>query len=448
MGGPKLRRNERRAARTGLVLAIATLLATAGFSAVGGAAVRTADPGVTAKTITLGYIYPATGVAASISQHGIKGFEARIARQNAQGGVNGRKIKYEVIDDQSSGANLTGAQDLVENRHVFAVVNQSPFAFLSWRWLLEHDVPMIGAGTDGTYYQQKGNENILSSGGNGIVFGDVIYDTSARAMKMAGATKAAALAYGQATSSVSSAKAFMNYAAPGVGLDPVYTNTSLDFGSSDVGPPVLGMKNAGANAVYLPMAAATNVAVVQGLQQSGVEMKASVLGTGYGQDFLDSPAARNIPSSALFAIGYKPVELETTATKKFQADLKKYADFTGVPDFGVYNGYIIADMIIKGLEKAGGTPTRQGLIDGVHGLGLYDQAGLACQPVDVGLAGRGKPPAKNCGYFLQVKDGKFVPFPKSGKPVVGKLVGSPEALAAAASGATATTTTTTAPAAP
>ena len=30
----------------------------------------------------------------------------------------------------SSGANLTGAQDLVQNRKVFAVVNNSSFAFL------------------------------------------------------------------------------------------------------------------------------------------------------------------------------------------------------------------------------------------------------------------------------------------------------------------------------
>jgi branched-chain amino acid transport system substrate-binding protein len=145
-------------------------------------------------------------------------------------------------------------------------------------------------------------------------------------------------------------------------------------------------------------------------------------------------------------ISYKPVELQTAATKQFQADLKKYAHFTGVPDFGVYNGYIIADMIIKGLQKTGGTPTRQGLIDGVHALGQYDQAGLACQPVDLSLAGRGKPPTQSCGYVLQVKNRKFVPFPKSGKPIVGKLVGSPEALAAAASGTTVTTTT--APAAP
>ena len=35
---------------------------------------------------------------------------------------------------------------------------------------------MIGNGVDGTYYQQKGNEAILSSGGNGNPFGDLTYD--------------------------------------------------------------------------------------------------------------------------------------------------------------------------------------------------------------------------------------------------------------------------------
>jgi branched-chain amino acid transport system substrate-binding protein len=436
--------------RAAVGLGVVAALATFGLATVGGASVPDADPGVTAKEIKLGYISPETGAASSISKNGIKGFEARIKAQNALGGVNGRKITYVTRDDASGAGNLTAAKDLVENEDVFAVVNQSPFAFLTWRYLLEQGVPVIGAGTDGTYYQQKGNENILSSGGNGVIFGDVIYDTAAKAMKEAGAKKAAALAYGAATSSVASAKAFMNYAAPAAGLDPVYTNTALDFGSPDVSPAVLGIKNSGADAVYLPMAAATNIAVVQGLQQNGVEMKASMLGTGYGQDFLDSPAAQNFPSSAYFLIGYKPVELKTAATKKFQADLKKYAGFTGVPDFGVYNGYIIADLLIKGLENAGKNPTRQGLIDGVHKVGLYDQAGLACQPVDVSLEGRGHASKTSCGYFLQAKDGKFVLFPKSGKPIAGKLVGTPEGIQQATAGgaieAPTTAPTTAAPA--
>ena len=36
---------------------------------------------------------------------------------------------------QVVGANLTAAKDLVENRNVFAVVNNSPFAFLAYRYL-------------------------------------------------------------------------------------------------------------------------------------------------------------------------------------------------------------------------------------------------------------------------------------------------------------------------
>ena len=35
----------------------------------------------------------------------------------------------------------------------------------------------------------------------------------------------------------------------------MYLNTTVDFGSTDVGPLVLGIKNSGADAVYLPLVA-------------------------------------------------------------------------------------------------------------------------------------------------------------------------------------------------
>ena len=34
----------------------------------------------------------------------------------------------------------------------------------------------------------------------------------------------------------------MQYAVPAVGMKPVYTNTSIDFGTADVGPLALGIK--------------------------------------------------------------------------------------------------------------------------------------------------------------------------------------------------------------
>jgi branched-chain amino acid transport system substrate-binding protein len=420
---------------------VVAALATVGLASASGAAVPTADPGVTASAVKIGFIYPATGVAASISQNGIKGFQARIDAENAKGGVNGRKIEVVGKDDGSSGQNVQVTHDLVENQDVFAVVDQSPLAFLSYRYLLDNGVPMVGNGVDGTYYQEKGNEAILSSGGNGNPFGDLTYDGPARIMKAAGAKKIGALAYGAASSSVASAKALMTYAAPALGLDPVYTNTSIDFGAADVGAPVLGLKNAGADGVYLPMAAATNIAVAQGLVQNGVPMKAVLMGTGYGQDLLDSPAGTSLPDTTIFLAGYKPVELKDAATKKFQADLKKYAGVTGVPDYGEYTGYVLADYTIAAMKKAGKDLTRKSFVDGGHAIGQYDQAGLACQPVDVSVGGLGRVPNTTCGWALKLVNDKFQLFPKSGKPFTQKLVGSAAALAANKQGVAATTTT-------
>jgi branched-chain amino acid transport system substrate-binding protein len=394
-----------------------------------------ADDGVTDKDVTIGYVTSQTGVAGSTFQNADKGCKARIARENAKGGVNGRKINVEYADDQSS-ANLTAVQDLVQNKHVFMVVNNSPFAFTGYRFLLQNNVPMIGGGYDGVYYGDPGNEKILSASGNVVNVNGVSYTLLPEVMKKMGAKKTAALAYAISASSTAAAQNLQKLAVPEVGLDPVYTNTTIDFGTTDVGAPVLGIKNSGADAVYLPMVANSNLAVVQGLAQNGVKMKSEVLATGYGQDLLDQPVSKTFGPEVVMQTGFAPVELKTKATKQFQADLKKYAGITGVPDYGVYTGYIACDMAVVGLKNAGNPPVQADFSDNLRKLGTYDQAGLACAPVDISAASFGKAQPTNCGWFMQIKDGKFVPYPANGKPWTGKLI---------AASTQATTTTTAAP---
>ena len=440
---------EHRTKRALRVISIGAVAAVAlsGLVAAGASAQSGTDPGVSAKAIKLGYIFSETGVAGSTFKNAGKACKARIGRANAEGGVNGRKLDVEFIDDASSGANLTATQDLVQNRKVFAVINNSSFAFLSYRYLLDQGVPMVGGGYDGTYYGQKGNETMLSSLGNSAPFTGLGYDNVTKVMKQLGATKTAAIAYGSSPSSTASAKTTQDYAAPAVGLKAVYTNTSIDFGSTDVGPIVLGIKNSGADAAYLPLVAGSNFAIVQSLQQNGVTMKAILMPTGYGQDLLDSPIASTLGPNVVLFQTYKPVEINDKATKQFQSDLKKYGDFTGVPDYGVYTGYLTCDLAVTALQQAGETPTRKGFVDGFRKLGTWDQAGLACQPVGVGLDTYGKYPDKGCIYTVTVKNGKFVVGNK-GKPVFGKLLGSPEALKANATGNPDLVTTTTAAPAP
>src|SRR5262249_3192729 len=139
------------------VAVLATLgIATVGVLATSAGAQAGNAPGVSDKAVKIGYISSETGVAASNFVGADKACQARVDAENAKGGVNGRKIQVEAVDDKSSAANLTGAQDLVQNRDVFIVVDNSPFAFLTWRYLKGQGVPMIGGGDGGSYYYDAG----------------------------------------------------------------------------------------------------------------------------------------------------------------------------------------------------------------------------------------------------------------------------------------------------
>ena len=152
---------------------------------------------------------------------------------------------------------------------------------------------MIGGGFDGSYYYDPGNEYMISSLGDGTPIPGITSDTAVRVMKKLGATKVAAIGYGASPSSSETAKAVETFGADAVGLEGVYLNNALEFGSTDVGPIVLGIKNSGADGVYLPLDSNTNFSIIQSLQQNGVKTKANVLATGYSQDLLDQPIAED-----------------------------------------------------------------------------------------------------------------------------------------------------------
>jgi branched-chain amino acid transport system substrate-binding protein len=443
-----MKQGGRRAVRALAVVATMGIAATGVLAGTASAQSSSSVPGVTNDSVKIGFISSETGVASSNFTGAPKGCQARIDAQNAKGGVNGRKINVVTIDDKSSGANLTAAKDLVENQNAFAVVNDSSFAFLTYRYLVGAGIPMIGGGFDGSYYYDQGNESVISSLGDGTPVPGITSDAATKVMKQLGAKKAAAIGYGVSPSSSETAKATVNYAAPAVGLQKGYLNTSVDFGSTDVGPIVLGIKNSGSDGVYLPLDSNTNFAVIQGLQQNGVATKAIVSATGYSQDLLDQPIAKTITPSDLLQSSYKPIELNDPSVKTFVNNLKKYSGITGVPNYGVYTGYITCDMAIVALQNAGKNPTHKSFVDGIRNAnnGIYNSAGLTCKPIDLSYAHYGKiSSTPGCIYYIQVKNGKFVPY-NGGKPIQGKTVGDPATIKKyTQSGGTGVATTTAPP---
>jgi ABC-type branched-subunit amino acid transport system substrate-binding protein len=103
------------------VLVSAALLAAVAACSSGKAA---AVPGVTATTVTIGTHQPLTGPAAPGYSKISAATSAYFAYVNANGGVNGRKIVYTVMDDGYNPATTqTDVRQLVLNDHVFAILN-------------------------------------------------------------------------------------------------------------------------------------------------------------------------------------------------------------------------------------------------------------------------------------------------------------------------------------
>ena len=89
--------------------------------------------------------------------------DARVKRQNKAGRCQRAQDQRGGERDQSSGANLTTTKDLIQNRGAFIVVNNSSGAFLSYRTMLDNNVPMVGGGYDGDCSGCPGAESIFNA---------------------------------------------------------------------------------------------------------------------------------------------------------------------------------------------------------------------------------------------------------------------------------------------
>src|SRR6266542_1982178 len=105
----------------GLHLAAAALCALALATVASGAG--TGTPGVTPTEITIGGTIPLTGVASAYKTVGL-GAAYYFKYVNAHGGVNHRKVRYIIKDDQyDPGQTMGKTRELVEQDHVFAIFN-------------------------------------------------------------------------------------------------------------------------------------------------------------------------------------------------------------------------------------------------------------------------------------------------------------------------------------
>jgi branched-chain amino acid transport system substrate-binding protein len=395
----------------------------AGAASTAAAASGSSGPGVTSKTITIGYITSDTGVASSTFTDGAAGAMARVKQQNAEGGVDGRKLVLVTKDDTSSpSANQTAAQELVQQDNAFGVVDFSALAFGGAKYLNQQGIPVTGSEFDGPEWGMQPNSNMftysppLYTPYNGKMYTYTFFGTF---LKSIGVTKLSSLAYGISPSATDAAAATVA-SATAAGIKNCYSNYSVPFGAVDFTADVLAIKSNGCNGVQAPLVDASDVALATAVKQGGVKAK-QLYYTGYSTD-----VAENSTSAAAFDGNYveaginfttpsAPVTSMLNAFKKYDPSYSA----SDIPDLGLYGSYIAVDLMIKGLQVAGKNPTRSSFIKNLRQVSSYNAGGILPSPVTFkGFGTLAMIPKTGCTYVVQLKGSKFV-VANGGTPVCG-----------------------------
>jgi branched-chain amino acid transport system substrate-binding protein len=357
-----------------------------------------------------------TGVASQEFASTAVGFLGRIALQNAKGGVNGHKLVPIVINDQSSLTTVvTGVQDAI-SQGVIGVVSVTPFMFNAYKYLYQAGLPVTGGSFDGPEWGTKPYTNMFASDTGSI---DPKYPANTgigNFVKAHGGTVLGSYGYGISPSSTRSAigtAISFKHAGGKVGV----LDTSIPFGGVDFTTEALVAKSKHVNAIYAGLDNNSNFALATALKQAGVKPKVVVFPTGYEPDVIHSPAWGNLQGD-YFDSEFRPYSLPDAGTREMAAALQKYEHRppSQFPSYTIYESWVGADLMIKGLQLAGKNPTPASVIKALRGIKSYNANGLLPESINYStIFGHDLP--KSCGWYMKAEKNGFVAA--SSQPVCG-----------------------------
>ena len=364
------------------------------------------DVGVTADTISLGTVTTLSGPIPGLFQGAAIGSQAVVAYLNSQGGINGRKLKLTVRDDQfDAGQHRAQTQDLV--RQVFAFLGSfSTFDDAGTPEIEKNGVPDLGYGlTDGrrnspiNFSPQPAKARTFRTGGF-LYYGK----------KFPEAVKAVGTIYGDVPASKESALD-ANAAAESVGWKIVYER-GYQPTESDFTADVVRMRQAGVKAFFTTSADAKTMArILKAMQQQGFKPEFIALGaSAYDATFptLAGAAAEGVfidQQLALYqgedASAVPEVALMNQWMQKVKPGYK--------PDLFAAFAWASGRMLEQALKDAGPQLTRQGLLAALKKIDNFDANGLLAP------SGPASKRQATCDMFMQVKGGKFVRLEPAGR---------------------------------
>jgi len=362
-------------------------------------------PGVTSKSITVGSIANVTGPLSSDFAPLVNGVEAYFSMVNADGGVDGRRLDlaYQTDDQGSSTTDLTLAQKLVEQDHVFAVVGVGTPFFGGASYLAHQGVPVFGYMVSSDW-----SDGPTLFGVNGSF---LAYSTNsmsdAYVARQLHATSIAVIAY-----SVPQSAAACQAAASGMrvlGLNVSFEDLNFAFGS-DPTADVLQMEAHGVDLVLTCLDITGNVAFARTISQYGLTAHQLWL-NGYDRSTLQQYGGlmngvilslQNVPFEAVSAFPGKYAGMET-----YLREMNRYQPGYAYNEIAL-DGWINAAQFVAGLRAVGRDLTQAKLVAAINKTSDFTADGLI-PPVDWTRAHTSAGLGPFCSTYVEAVHGRFVP---------------------------------------
>ena len=361
-------------------------------------------PDVTSDSITVGSIANVTGPLSADFAPITSGVRAYFDMVNAEGGVYGRKLilRYQADDQGSPTIDLTVAQQLVDQDHVFAIVGVGTPFFGSARYLASKGVPTFGYQVSNDW---QDGPSLFGA------YGSLLDYTAGEAgfayfAKKVGAQSVGVIAYGVPQSAAACRAVVAGLQRFGVPVG--FEDVNFLFGS-DPTADVLQMKAHHVDAVVTCIDVTGNVAFARAMAQNGLSVHQLWL-NGYDRGTLQQYA----PLMNGVYMGLQHVPFEAAAEfpgrypgmERYLSEMQRYEP-SATYDETAFDGWVSAALFVSGLQAVGRHVTQAKLVRAVNSERAFNAGGVIT-PVDWTEAHtKAIPPF--CSTSVVVESGRFVP---------------------------------------
>ena len=322
------------------------------------------------RRIRLGQSCALTGPAAQLGLQMNRGAKLYFDRVNAQGGVNGRTIEIQALDDGYEPDRCkANTQAFIQKEEIFALFGYvgTPTTVAALPMVTAAKLPLVGPFTGAEALRDPFNRYFFH------VRASYYAETALIVKQLTSLDLTRIAVFRQNDSYGQSGLDGVLRALKPLKLEPVAVGL-VKRNSVDVADAVKAIVAAQPHSVVQISAYKSCAAFIREARKAGYG------GTFYNVSFVGTQAlADELGRDALGVVisQVMPFPFSTTLpiTREYLEALRQ-AGGDAKPDYTHIEGYIAAKVFTEGLKRAGGNPTRESLIAGLEQLQRYDAGGF------------------------------------------------------------------------